>query len=270
MRLKINDLGLSILAEVGGLEDLHFGWFEPDEPATLDALRVAQKRYTHKLLDQIPLTRGRVLDVGCGTGIITEELRRRGFDAEGLGPNPDLIARARARLGPGAVLHETTLENFSGTGPYDVILMAESVQYLNRVRGLAKAAALLRPGGHLVLADVFRVRALDQPWLTRAGHRHENFLRTAAGAGFRVDCDQDITFQVLPTLTLYHEVLSRRVVPALDLVAREFQRSAPFITRLVRLVTGSKLRLLRERYLHQDPETFQRYRTYRLMRLTRG
>jgi len=34
----------------------------------------------------------RVVDVGCGTGILTRMLARRGFDVVGIDPNEDMLA----------------------------------------------------------------------------------------------------------------------------------------------------------------------------------
>ena len=61
MHLKLSDLALSLLAEIVGLDDLHFGWFEPGEAATLDGLRIAQRRYTEKLLAELPIAAGRLI-----------------------------------------------------------------------------------------------------------------------------------------------------------------------------------------------------------------
>jgi ubiquinone/menaquinone biosynthesis C-methylase UbiE len=54
----------------------------------------------HDLLDQaVPLPADRVLDVGCGTGTLLLELKRRhpAVDAVGLDPDPHALARARRK-----------------------------------------------------------------------------------------------------------------------------------------------------------------------------
>src|SRR6267143_2333010 len=40
----------------------------------------------------------RVLDLGCGTGPVLAQLRRRGIDCIGMDYSPDMLALARARL----------------------------------------------------------------------------------------------------------------------------------------------------------------------------
>jgi SAM-dependent methyltransferase len=46
-----------------------------------------------------------LLDVGCGTGIFLETLWEAGFSVSGLDCSPDMLARARSRLGRHADLH---------------------------------------------------------------------------------------------------------------------------------------------------------------------
>jgi len=267
MRWKLQDLGLVLATEFLDADDLHFGWFEPGEEATAESLIHAQQRYTHRLLAELPAEANRVLDAGCGTGGMVERLRAEGRDVEGLTPNPDLIARARERLGPEVLLHESPFETFRTHHPFDAVLMAESCQYIKRMRGLEAAARVLKPGGVLLLADVFRMKTLDEPYLSRGGHRHEIFLHTAVSNGFEVEMDRDITEAVLPTLALYHDFLTKRIVPSAEAVCRSFDRAYPLVGRVARFFVGRRLALLRKRYQHQDPDTFRRYRSYRMMRL---
>lgn len=249
MRWKLQDLGLVLATEFLGAEDLHFGWFDPGEEATPETLIRAQKRYTDRLLAELPEDAHRVLDAGCGTGTMVERLRAQGREVEGLAPNPDLILRARERLGAGVPLHESPFETFRTDRPFDAVLMAESCQYIKRVLGLQAAARVLKPGGVLLIADVFRMKPLDRPYLSRGGHRHGIFLHTAASHGFEAELDQDITEAVLPTLELYHEFLSRRIVPSAEAVCRSFGSAYPVVNRAIRFFAGQEgaYRLPRER-----------------------
>lgn len=268
-RTRFSDLALGLVADVFGLEDLHFGWFEPGEAVTMQTLPAAQRRYTQKLLAELPADAHRVLDVGCGTGVMMAQLLAAGRDVEGLSPDAELLAKARARVGAAAILHEQRFEDFTATAPFDAVLMAESVQYVKTTRGLAAAARAVRIGGVVVMADVFRIKALDQPFLSRGGHRYQRFLAAAGDAGFAVELDVDITDSVAPTLVLYHELLTTKIIPVADAFWRAGSRWRPFVSRILRFFFGARFSMIRERYRHQDPATFRAYRQYRMLRLRR-
>lgn len=265
----MHELAFVLATELFDADDLHFGWFEPGEPATMEALRRAQVRFTDRVLEQLPPEARRVLDSGCGTGRILERLHGEGRDVEGLAPNPDLIARCRERVGPDVVLHDAPFETFETGEPFDAVLMSESCQYVKRVRGLRNAARVLAPGGCLVIADVFRTAPAPKPFLSTGGHRHAIFLDTARKFGFDVELDEDITEPVMPTLAIYHAFLTDRVIPSAEAAVRYLRRTSPLLSRVGGWVAGRRLARLRERYRHQDPDTFRTYRSYRLMRLRR-
>ena len=75
---KNNDRTLRILHEVFELKRLHYGmWIKKDE-LTFDNLKLAQKRYESNIIKQIPKNVKTILDVGCGTGVMTKNLLKLG------------------------------------------------------------------------------------------------------------------------------------------------------------------------------------------------
>lgn len=59
-------------------------------------------RVPHETLD--PAAGRRLLDVGCGTGIVAAHFQRAGYAVTGLDSSRAMLERARTRLGDGAVL----------------------------------------------------------------------------------------------------------------------------------------------------------------------
>ncbi len=100
---------------------------------------------------------GRVIDVGCGPGVLTAELvARHGADqVDAIDPTPGFVTAARERL-PGVDVRQGSAEDL----PYDDGAYAASYAQLvvhfmkDPVRGLAEMARVTRPGG-LVAACVW-------------------------------------------------------------------------------------------------------------------
>jgi SAM-dependent methyltransferase len=121
----------------------------PVDPRSVSALRRwIREAKTHYVP---PLTPGRMLEVGCGSGAYLHEMAARGWSVEGLEFSPDAAAAARALGYPvqvGAL--ETAVDP---TAPYDLIAGWMVVEHLHDpLAGLRKLARWTRPGGWLALS----------------------------------------------------------------------------------------------------------------------
>lgn len=105
---------------------------------------------------------GRLLDIGCGGGRESIALSRRGFAVVGVDLVPGLVAAAEAGAResgvavPYAVMNAVAL-GFAA-GRFDGVLMLAQVLacipgHENRLRALAEAHRVLRPGGRLLLTS---------------------------------------------------------------------------------------------------------------------
>ncbi len=117
----------------------------------------------------LPAPPARVLEVGCGNGLVAAALAERGctVDAldESLAPDPAASSAGGGRLR----WIESNFLYFEGeraAAPYDVVLFTRSLHHISPIeRAVERAAALLAPGGRLV-AEEF---AFDQVDLRTAG-----------------------------------------------------------------------------------------------------
>jgi SAM-dependent methyltransferase len=106
-----------------------------------------------RLLDLIGrfVPAGRLLDVGCGPGLLLDEARRRGYETLGLELSRASAVHARDALG--LDVRELALEDFADDRDppgFDVVVLADVIEHLDDpVGGIACCAALLRPGGVL-------------------------------------------------------------------------------------------------------------------------
>jgi ubiquinone/menaquinone biosynthesis C-methylase UbiE len=112
-----------------------------------------------------------VLEIGCGTGAVTERLLARGAHVEAIDQDPEMLDRARARLasadGARLTLRESTAAEIDRlpADSLDAVVASLSLSEMSAAERrfvLAAAVRLLRPGGRLVVADEVVPRRLWQ------------------------------------------------------------------------------------------------------------
>lgn len=93
---------------------------------------------------------GRVLDVGCGTGILIEAVHRRhpGADIVGVDPSPDQLVRARKQCGPAVTLKGGNADRLPfDDDAFDACLSLLVLQELKGPQPLRDMRRVTRPGG---------------------------------------------------------------------------------------------------------------------------
>jgi 2-polyprenyl-6-hydroxyphenyl methylase/3-demethylubiquinone-9 3-methyltransferase len=118
---------------------------------------------------------GRVLDVGCGTGFLLEELARRGYHGLGVDLSPESVEIAKGRLQELGAADRLTAEVGSAyeppEGPFDLITLTDVLEHLEEPRRcLGALAAQLAPDGLLVVSTPNR-RSLPgaRRWMAERG-----------------------------------------------------------------------------------------------------
>ncbi len=91
---------------------------------------------------------GRLLDVGCGHGLLLDEARMAGYEVEGLELSEHAAAHARDTLG--LTVHSKTLADVPATPRYNAIVLADVIEHLDDpVAAIERCGRLLEPGGVL-------------------------------------------------------------------------------------------------------------------------
>jgi 2-polyprenyl-3-methyl-5-hydroxy-6-metoxy-1,4-benzoquinol methylase len=101
--------------------------------------------------------RGHALDVGCGEGLLVQRLATVSRWVTGIDPDSGAIARARRRT---TGLTNVTMEEIdfidfeANAGSFDVVTFVASLHHLDLAVALAKARALVRPGGEIIVVGL--------------------------------------------------------------------------------------------------------------------
>lgn len=158
-------------AEVDKFDRLAAEWWNPNgkfrplhkfNPVRLTFLRRELTRHFDR--DQkaeTPLEGLRILDIGCGGGLLSEPLARMGADVVGADAAPTNVEVARRHAETSGVAvdyRNETAEALAAAGEtFDVVLAMEIVEHVASVPDfVAACCAMVRPGGLTVFATINR------------------------------------------------------------------------------------------------------------------
>ncbi len=101
-----------------------------------------------------PPSHGKVLDLGCGTGIVLNHLRQQGFNGLYVGVDASSGMLSKVPLGPGVELHQGDAKDLLASFPdrtFDSVTALWSWEYLDRTKLLPQIRRVLHPGGQVIL-----------------------------------------------------------------------------------------------------------------------
>lgn len=173
----------------------------------------------HALIDDleastvIPFVRGkRVLEIGCGTGLVLERLTPHAGSVVGVDLSPGMLELARRRA----------LEVYEGSATalpfpdasFDVVCSFKVLAHVPDVRAaLSEAARVLRPGGIAVL-EFYNRRSLRYLARLAAGARRIGRVHREDDISTRWDSPAQVVAALPPTLRLQEFRGVRIVTPA--------------------------------------------------------
>jgi len=180
-------------------------WDEKGPQRALHELNPARLDYVAK---RVGLRGARVLDVGCGGGLLSEALAGAGAVVTALDLAPELIEVAQLHLlesGRQVDYRLQSVESLAAQSPasFDAITCMEMLEHVPDPASVLRAcASLLKPGGKLFVSTLnrtpaaFAVAIVGAEYiaglLPKGTHDYKSFIRPAELAGWLRDAGLDL------------------------------------------------------------------------------
>jgi trans-aconitate 2-methyltransferase len=126
---------------------------DPWDPAQYERFKAERTQPFDDLVAMLrPRPNGTIVDLGCGTGELTQVLHERLQARETLGIDSSEAMLAKAAPAPGLRFEQRDITAFNATGQMDVVFANASLQWVpHHERLLPRLAAALKPGGQLAV-----------------------------------------------------------------------------------------------------------------------
>lgn len=182
-------------------------WWDPDGPQkALHALNPPRLAY---VAERVALRGARVLDVGCGGGLLSEALAQAGAQVTAIDLAPDLVKIARLHGLESGVKVDYRVQAVEALaaerpGTFDAVTCMEMLEHVPDPGAIvASCAALLKPGGRMFVSTLNRTPAAFAlaivgaeyllGLLPRGTHEYAKFIRPSELDRWCRDAGLDVT-----------------------------------------------------------------------------
>jgi 2-polyprenyl-3-methyl-5-hydroxy-6-metoxy-1,4-benzoquinol methylase len=115
--------------------------------------RFLKEKIDETIRKEIPGGSGRVIDIGCGAGVLLMDLQKRGLDCFGIDFNPHLVRIAREKFGLNVEMRRVE-EVAAMDLRYDLALLSHVLEHVSSPLDLLRQIAVLLKSGGLLIIDV--------------------------------------------------------------------------------------------------------------------
>ncbi|MDB5285188.1 MAG: methyltransferase type 11 [Mucilaginibacter sp.] len=119
-----------------------------------------------------------ILDIGCGTGYLTQQIQNAGAIVKGTDYSANMIAQAKANY-PGVNFEVTDAANFDEAGKYDAVFSNAALHWIKNQDGMMQSVyKSLKPGGRFVAemggkGNVAKLIAATKQVLNQRGYHEQ-------------------------------------------------------------------------------------------------
>ncbi|MFE7409138.1 class I SAM-dependent methyltransferase [Streptomyces laurentii] len=107
-----------------------------------------------------PMATDRVLDVACGTGLVSRLFAGRVAEVTGVDITPEMAEQARPHLDRLVISPAEDLPFPDGT--FDIVVCRQGIQFMTLPDAVASMVRVLKPGGRIVLVNLCAYGPLDR------------------------------------------------------------------------------------------------------------
>ncbi|UYO54427.1 bifunctional 2-polyprenyl-6-hydroxyphenol methylase/3-demethylubiquinol 3-O-methyltransferase UbiG [Rhodopseudomonas palustris] len=190
-------------AEIAKFSKLSAEWWDPTgrmaplhriNPLRISFIRDAACRKFERNAKSLSCLEGlRMLDIGCGAGLLCEPFTRLGAQVIGIDPSATNIAAAKLHADKSHLAidyRNIMVEEIDPRERFDIVLAMEVIEHVTDVGAfLARCAALMKPTGIMVVATLnrnwksFALAIVGAEyvmrWLPRGTHQWDKFVTPA-------------------------------------------------------------------------------------------
>ena len=194
-------------AELAKFSDLAHRWWDLEsEFRPLHQINPIRLAWIESL---VPLKGQRVLDIGCGGGILTDAMARKGADVLGIDLSTKALKVAQLHAleaqTEGVQYKEISAEALAAQQPgsFDVVTCMEMLEHVPDPSAIVKACAtLVKPGGHVFFSTInrnaksflFAIVGAEYvlKLLPRGTHEYAKLIKPSELAGYCRDAHLDL------------------------------------------------------------------------------
>lgn len=161
---------------------------------------------------ELPLKGLRILDIGCGGGLLCEPMVRLGASATGVDALEKTLKTAKThaeQVGLEIDYRHGTIEQMveAGEAPYDVVLNMEVIEHVaNPPEFMTDCGAMVRPGGLMMCSTInrtlkafaFAIVGAEYVlrWLPRGTHQYAKLVKPVELSRWMTDAGIQVTEQI--------------------------------------------------------------------------